>query len=667
MPVFFLSLSQKFNYIIPMKIKHLAFMALLPLLASACTQHPAETALEAVDFTKVTITDSFWNSRIQTNAEVTIPHALNKCEEEGRMDNFRRAAGLEEGQWRGHFGFDDSDLYKVLEGMAFTYNVNHDETLRQKMDELIGIIAAAQCEDGYLYTAYQLRARDYTELWCTYDNERYDRLQDSHEFYNMGHMYEAAVAHYIATGQENFLNIAIKSADHIYELFGPGKREAIPGHQEIEIGLLKLARVTGRDKYAELAKTFLDRRGTGIDNENPYFQNDEPVINQKYARGHAVRANYMYTAMTDVANLLNDPQYTAAVNTIWDDVVNTKIYITGGFGALYEGESYGPAYELTNISYCETCAAIAGVYWNQRMFLLHGESKYADILERVMYNALIAGISLDGTKFFYPNPMVADGVYSFNQGQKGRCEWFNCSCCPSNDVRFMSSISGYVYAASGNAIYQNLYMSNEADIALDGLNVKLVQNTNYPWDGTISTTVGLKRPAVFSMRMRIPSWTGQSPLPGSLYSYVDDTPSTITIKVNGAPVEWTVTDGYAEIVRKWKNGDVIEIEIPMEVREVTVDERVEADRDLVAIERGPLVYCFEEADNGKIIEPKGGDSREDARQAEILISRTAQFQPEYDRNLLGGVVKLTDGTLTAVPYCVWDNRGDGQMTVWLKK
>jgi len=649
-----------------MTYRIVALLVTVIVFAASCAKHPAETALEAVDFTKVEITDDFWNPRIRANAEVTIPHALAKCEDEGRMDNFRRAAGLEEGQWRGHFGFDDSDLYKVLEGMAYTYNINHDEGLRLKMDELIGIIAAAQCEDGYLYTAFQLKARDYTEVYCTYDKGRYDRLVESHEFYNMGHMYEAAVAHYLATGQDNFLNVAIKSADHIYDNFGPGKTEAIPGHQEIEIGLMKLARITGKSKYAELAKLFLDRRGKGNYNYNAYYQDDEPVTEQKYARGHAVRANYMYSAMTDVAILLGDNEYTAAIDTLWNDVLNTKIYVTGGLGARYAGESYGPAYELPNASYCETCAAIAGVYWNQRMFLLHGESKYADVLERILYNALIAGISLDGNHFFYPNPMVADGVCGFNKGNRGRSEWFYCSCCPSNDVRFMSSISGYVYSACGNAIYQNLYMSNKADISLDGINVRLSQTSGYPWDGRISTTLGLDVPAVFSMRMRIPSWSKGQPMPGKLYSYIDSTAAEVSITVNGKPVRWTEKDGYADIRRRWKDGDVINVEFEMPVREVVADNRVKADRGLVAIERGPLVYCFEEVDNGEIVKHSGGKNEDSANGAEILIRLKSEFKPVYDANLLGGVVKLTDGSLTAVPYCLWDNRGDGQMSVWLK-
>lgn len=645
----------------------IALISLAVILLPACLQSPSKGTLETVDFTKVEIVDNFWSPRVKTNSEVTIPHALKKCESEGRISNFKIAAGLETGRWRGSWGFDDSDVYKVLEGMSFTYNVNHDEALLKRMDEIIGLIAAAQCDDGYLYTALQLNARDYTDVYCSYTKERYDHLVESHEFYNMGHMYEAAVAHHIATGQDNFLNVAIKSADHIYENFGPGKTVAIPGHEEIEIGLLKLARVTRNSKYAELAKLFMDRRGTGIFNYNPYYQDDEPVVQQKYARGHAVRANYLYTAMTDAAILLDDPEYSAAVDTLWSNVVNRKIYVTGGLGARYAGESYGDDYELPNASYCETCAAIAGVYWNQRMFLLHGESKYVDVLERILYNALIAGISLDGTHFFYPNPMIADGVSSFNQGAPGRSEWFGCSCCPSNDVRFMSSISGYVYAVSENAIYENLYVTNNADIKVGNAEVRLNQETGYPWDGHVSTRIGLDRPARFAMRMRIPLWAQGKPLPGDLYSYIDPSSDGIVVTVNGQAVQYQIVDGYASVERKWRDGDVVGIELPMPVREVVANEKVEADRGFVAIERGPIVYCFEEADNGKILEPHPDGSRLGANAAEILIGKTGPFKPAFDPDLLGGVVTLSDGRLTAVPYCVWNNRGDGQMTVWLNR
>ena len=458
--------------------KVLTALFLLSLLLS-CGVEQKEDGLVAVDFTNVNITDSFWKQRMDVNAKVTIPHAIKKCYDEGRVDNFLCAAGRKEGKFIGRYGFNDSDVYKVLEGMAFTYSLDNDEALREQMDTLISYIAAAQQPDGYLYTPWTLRCRDYgDDVWCTYDKEPYDNLASSHEFYNMGHMYEAAAAHFIATGQKNFLDIATKSADHIYSIFGPGKREGIPGHEEIEIGLLKLYRVTSDPKYLELAKTFMDRRGHGILGGNPYLQDHMPVVDMTEAVGHAVRANYLYTAMTDYAALSGDPAYTAAVDSLWENVVGKKLYITGGLGARYDGEAYGAAYELPNVAYAETCAAIAGAFWNERMFLLHGEGKYIDVLERIIYNGLISGISLDGTKFFYPNVLTTDGSGAFNRGNFGRAPWFDCSCCPTNDVRFISSIPGYVYGVKGDDIYVNLYVGSDADIPVAGKTVRLTQKTD---------------------------------------------------------------------------------------------------------------------------------------------------------------------------------------------
>jgi len=649
-----------------MKTRFISLAVFLSLFLISCNK--SDNGIQPVDFIHVNITDNFWRPRIDTNVKVTIPFAIRKCENEGRLDNFRIAAGLKEGKWRGTYGFDDSDVYKVLEGMAFTYNVNHDSTLLKQMDEMISDIGHAQCDDGYLYTAYQLKAKDNGPVTCSYNEERYDNLNASHEFYNMGHMYEAAAAHFIATGQRNFLDIAIKSANHINDLFGPGKKEAIPGHQEIEIGLLKLAKVTGDTTYAVLAKTFLDRRGTGLNGGSGYSQNDELVINQKYARGHSVRANYMYTAITDVAILLQDTSYMKAIDTLWNDVFSNKMYITGGLGACYDGERYGDAYALPNASYCETCAAIAGVYWNERMFLLHGQSKYIDILERILYNGLISGISIDGTHFFYTNPMIADGVGKFNHGNLGRFEWFRCSCCPSNDVRFISSIPGYIYATSGNSIYENLYMTSDANIDLNGKSIKLSQKTDYPWDGKICTIIELQKPTEFDLNLRIPLWSQGKPVPTDLYSYIDNESESVTISVNGSSIPLNVNEnGYASINRKWNNGDVVEINLPMPVREVVANEKVKADSGLVAIERGPIVYCFEEIDNGQIVKATGSEEATSANNAEILITNTGKFSPVFDSNLFGGITKLTDGQLTAIPYCMWNNRGNGQMTIWMKR
>lgn len=638
-------------------MKHLPLLSIIAAAVACACSSGNETSprLDAVDFTQVTISDDFWRQRLDVNEKVTIPHAIRKCYDEGRVDNFIFAAGLKEGRFRGHFGFDDSDVYKVLEGMAYSYSVSKDEAMRQQMDTLIGYIAAAQQPDGYLYTPYTLKCRDYMNLWCTYDKERYDNLSQSHEFYNMGHMYEAAVAHYIATGQKNFLDIATKSADHIYSLFGPGKTEAMPGHEEIEIGLLRLYRVTDDFKYLELAKTFMDRRGHGLMDYNPYFQDQKPVEEQFEAMGHAVRANYLYTAMTDYADLAGDKAYETAVDSLWENVVGKKLYITGGLGANPAGEAYGANYELPNNGYAETCASIAGVYWNQRMFLLHGQAKYIDVLERILYNGLISGISLDGTKFFYPNMLSTENAGTgFNRGNNGRSEWFDCSCCPTNDVRLISSVPGYVYAVKGNDIYVNLYVEGNADINLGGKTVKLSQKTEYPWSGEIEITA--ETAGNYALMLRIPGWAQNKPVPSSLYTYADGLEAGWDVAVNGVSVNCAPVDGYCRIERKWKKGDKVSVSLDMKPRTVVADSRVKDLEGMIAVECGPIVYCAEAVDNeGSNIfrAPLRADSEFTTGTAEIAGVKV-------------GTV-CADGRINMVPYYAWNHRGVGDMTVWFRQ
>ena len=635
-----------------MKLRALILGAVVAVAASCGMNGGADSKLEAVDITKVTIGSDFWRQRLDVNEKVTIPHAIKKCYDEGRVDNFLCAAGRKEGRFQGVFGFNDSDLYKVLEGMAFSYNVSKDEAMRQQMDTLISYIAAAQQPDGYLYTPWTLRCRDYANVWCTYDKEPYDNLGSSHEFYNMGHMYEAAAAHYIATGQKNFLDIATRNADHIYGLFGPGKKEAIPGHEEIEIGLLKLARVTGDNRYMELAKAFMDRRGHDILGGNPYYQDHKPVTEQFEAVGHSVRANYLYTAMTDYAALSGDPAYTAAVDSLWENVVGKKLYLTGGLGARYDGEAYGENYELPNRSYAETCAAIAGVFWNQRMFLLHADAKYIDVLERMLYNGLISGISLDGTKFFYPNVLSTEGAGNFNRGNAGRSEWFDCSCCPTNDVRFISSLPGYVYAVKGNDIFVNLYMESDATIDLGGRKVALKQETGYPWSGDIKITTGTS--GSYALLVRIPGWAQNHPVPGTLYTYADGLEGGWDVQVNGQSINCAPVNGYCRIERKWKKGDVVTVSLDMKPRTVVADAKVEADLGKVAVECGPVVYCAESVDNPDMdifSEPLLLNSGFTTGTAEIAGTTVGTIQ--------------ADGRINFIPYYAWAHRGESDMTVWL--
>ena len=670
-------------------------IALVSALSAACTsQKDAPAVATPVDFTHVTITDNFWKPRIDVNADVTIPHSIKKCYEEGRVDNFLFASGAKQGRFQGIWGFNDSDVYKVLEGMAFTYSVRKDADLLAQMDTLISYIGAAQQSDGYLYTPWTLRVRDYADIYCTYNSEPYDNLVQSHEFYNMGHMYEAAVAHYTATGQRNFLDIAIKSADHIYDVFGPGKREAVPGHEEIEIGLLKLYGATQDSRYLELAGLLLERRGHGILGGNPYYQDHLPVLEQREALGHSVRANYLYTAMARYAALTRDPAYIEAVDGLWDNVVGRKMYLTGGMGAIYDGESYGADYELPNVSYAETCAAIAGVFWAGNMFALHADASYIDVMERILYNGLISGISLDGTKFFYPNVLTTEDAGDFNRGNRSRAEWFDCSCCPTNDVRFISSLPGYVYAVRGREVYANLFVASDASFEVEGREVKISQSTDYPWSGKVGFTVS--DGGDFDLMLRIPLWAQGQPLPGGLYSYVDgggtcsgsasgssdgcgsDGDASCacsscgsgsgsgggsgsscgpgwTVYVCGEKVECTLERGYCRISRRWKAGDTVTLDLQMTPRIAAARDEVEADRGKLAVERGPIVYCAESVDNlGKDIyrEPISKDTAFSLAEEEIAGSRV---------NAL-----LTDGGLTLIPYYAWNHRGEGAMTVWLQ-
>lgn len=637
-------------------MNHRAILAIFTaVVLISCAGKETSDKLEAVDFTKVRITDSFWRHRLDVNEKVTIPHAIKKCIDEGRVDNFIFAGGLKEGRFRGHFGFDDSDVYKVLEGMAYSYSVSGDKSLKQQMDALISYIAAAQQPDGYLYTPYTLKCRDYMNLWCTYDKERYDNLSSSHEFYNMGHLYEAAVAHYIATGQKNFLDIATKSADHIYGLFGPGKTEAMPGHEEIETGLLKLYRVTSEPRYLELAKTFMERRGHGLMNNDPYFQDQKPVVEQTEAVGHAVRANYLFTAMADYAALTGNNAYAAAVDNLWENVVGKKLYITGGMGSWPAREAYGENFSLPNNGYAETCAAIAGVYWNQRMFLLHGEAKYIDVLERILYNGLISGISLDGTRFFYPNVLSTKDVgEGYNSGHTGRSEWFDCSCCPTNDVRFISSVPGYFYAVKNRDIYVNLYVAGEAEIDLGGKNVRLVQETEYPWDGRIDITT--ETSGEYALMIRIPGWARNRPVPGTLYTYADGQNAGWDVAVNGLSVNCAPVNGYCRVARKWKKGDKVTVSLEMKPRTVIADSRVTDLEGQIAVECGPVVYCAEAIDNDGInifTEPLDASASFSTGMTEIAGVEV-------------GTVKA-DGRINLIPYFAWNHRGNVDMTVWFSR
>jgi len=618
-----------------------------------------------VSFTDITLTDDFYSSRIETNRTVTIPYGFEKCEKEGRIRNFARAGGLLEGEYEGKMPFDDSDIYKIIEGASYSLTVHPDPELEKYIDDIIEKIAAAQEEDGYLCTWKTINP-DTTPAWWVKPGPRWHNLGASHELYNSGHMYEAAVAHYRATGKTNFLNVALKNADLITETFGPGEKLAVPGHQIIETGLVKLYHVTKNKKYLDMAKFFLDERGNSQGHElyGSYSQDHKPVIEQTEAVGHAVRAVYMYAGMTDIAGIMKDSSYMRAVDKIWENVVAKKIYITGGIGARHEGESFGDNYELPNLtSYNETCAAIGSIYWNHRMFLLHGDAKYIDVLERTLYNGMISGVSLEGNSFFYPNCLESDGKFKFNQGSLTRQPWFDCSCCPTNVIRFIPSVPNYIYAYRGDSLYINLFIASKANVEMKNIKLDVSEETEYPWEGKVKIIVNPEKDKTFTINIRIPGWALEKVISSDLYRYLKTNEEDVTLKVNEEPVDIDTNKGFAVVTRKWSKGDIIELNLPMPVRRVLANEKVKDDRNKVALVRGPIVYCAEWVDN-------------DTKVFQLMIPDNAELKTEYRRDLLNGLVVIKcealnksgeKKDLTAIPYYAWSHRGTGEMAVWLSK
>lgn len=619
--------------------------------------------IDPVPFTSVKVTDDFWGQRLKASREVTIPLAFSKCEESGRYDNFVKAAHPSDTIKVGGFSFDDTDVYKTIEGASYLLQTYPDKRLENYIDSVLVIVAAAQEPDGYLYTARTMNPA-HPHDWA--GSKRWEAVENlSHEFYNLGHMVEGAIAHYQATGKRNFLDIAIRYADCICREIGddPGQVARVPGHQIAEMALAKLYLVTGDKKYLDQAKYFLDKRGH-TSRKDKYSQAHMPVTDQDEAVGHAVRAAYMYAGMADVAALTGDSAYINAIDRIWDNIVGKKYYITGGIGATSNGEAFGANYELPNMSaYCETCAAIGNVYVNHRLFLLHGESKYYDVLERTLYNGLISGVALDGGSFFYPNPLES-------MGQHQRQPWFGCACCPSNIARFIPSLPGYVYAVKGDDVYVNLFMSNDATLEVGGKKVVLSQQTAYPWNGNVAVTIDQNKAGLFDLKLRIPGWVKNRPVPSDLYSYTDGKRPGYSVTVNGRPADGSLTpDGYYTISRKWKKGDRVELHLDMEPRTVKAHPKVEADRGRVAVERGPIVYCAEWPDN-------------DFDVLSILMNKKPQFTLTEKPEMLEGIVTLTtdgqtlaydengrlvakDVNLTLIPYYAWCHRGSGNMAIWL--
>jgi DUF1680 family protein len=613
-----------------------AVLAALALASPAVAAAPA--ALTAVPFQDVHIHDAFWGPRLRTIRVATVEANLAQCERTGRIRNFAVAAGLQAGKHEGAL-YNDSDVYKMVEGIAYTLAERRDADLERRTDRIIDLIAAAQRPDGYLNTYYTL----------VEPQNRWKNIQHGHELYCAGHLIEAAVAYQHATGKRKLLDVARRLADHIASVFGPGKRIDTCGHEELELALVKLYRTTGERRYLDQARFFLDVRGRANLRRlfGEYAQDHKPIRQQTEVTGHAVRAMYLYCGMADVGALTGDEGLLKAIDSIWHDVVERKMYLTGGIGPSARNEGFTTPYDLPNdTAYAETCAAIGMALWNHRMFLLSGDGKYADLLEREVYNGLLSGVSLAGDRFFYVNPLGSIGNHH-------RVPWFDCSCCPTNIVRYLPAMGERAWARRGNGIWTVLYMGNTTSVALDCGTVRLREETKYPWDGDVDITVEPQQSVAFDLHLRIPGWCKQAP----------------ALSVNGQDVANPHVDrGYVTLRRTWKSGDVVRLHLPMPVGRVHADPRVKADVGRVALQRGPVVYCLEGVDNA-------------GRVRNLVLPRDARLISHFDRDLLGGVTVVTGValaasrgaggvetrpvTITAIPYCAWDNRAAGPMVVWI--
>ncbi|MGN0853269.1 MAG: beta-L-arabinofuranosidase domain-containing protein [Kiritimatiellia bacterium] len=644
----------------------------LALLAGVCWA--GDYPFRPAEMTNVVVTAGFWLPRFETNRLVTVWTDFRRSEETGRIANFIAAGARDWGAFKG-IPFDDSDVFKIIEGAAYTLSTHPDPKLEAYLDDLIAHIARAQEPDGYLYTARTLGftagRKDGRTDFGMMGPTRWSRCSSSHELYNVGHMYEAAVAHYQATGKRTLLDVAVRSADLVDRVFGPGPTQlaSVPGHEEIELALCKLYRVTGEARYLKLARHFLDRRGAGAGardagNEmamaGAYSQNHLPVVRQREAVGHAVRAGYLYCGMADVAALTGDGAYAAAISAIWENVVGKKLHLNGGIGARPQGEAFGANYELPNDgAYLETCAAIANALWNQRMFLLQGDAKYVDVLERVLYNGFLSGVSLGGDEFFYPNPQASKGGY-------GRSRWFGCSCCPVNVVRFIPQIAQFAYATRGDAAYVNLFVATAARLNLAGGDVEIVQTTDYPWAGAVRLAVapsgGARR---FALHVRIPGWCVGRPVPSDLYAQTE--PGRLedfALRVNGESVAVRPAKGYCVIDRVWRPGDTVDVTMNMPVRRIRAHAAVAADRGRLAVECGPVLYCAEGADNAGRVRDKIVSA--DAPFARTTVDVLGNVYPAFTvpaRTAVCGIraVATVPCTLKLIPYFAWCHRGAGEL------
>jgi uncharacterized protein len=635
-------------------------------VAALAAQPVVESTIQAVPLSSVTLREGFWQTRLATNRDITIPDIFKQNDATGRVANFERAAHRAPGPYEGR-RFNDTDVYKAIEAASYTLVATPSPTLDRELDRLIALIAAAQEPDGYLYPA---RTIDPQNPAPGAGPRRWVHLNGSHELYNAGHLYEAAVAHYQATGKRSLLDVAIKNANLVRSVFGPNGRLAVPGHEEIELALMRLATVTGDKRYAELSRFFLDQRGKrhvtepypdgpfAMYNGREYKQDHLPVVEQDRAIGHAVRATYLYAGMADVASWFKAPRYPDALERLFTDVVSKRLYLTGGIGARSGTESFGDDYELPNATaYTETCAAIGLEQWASRMFRLTGEAKYLDLAELVLYNGALSGVSATGDRFFYQNPLASNGKVE-------RSAYFEVACCPANLARTLASLPGLLYATSDATVYLNLFASSDARIALAGTRVALTQRTNFPWDGDVELRVEPEKTATFTVAIRMPGWSLGRPVASDLYRFHQPDVPAPTAIVNGEAVRIRVDRGFARITRAWQKGDVVHIYFPMPVQRVLAHPAVADDRDRAAFQRGPLIFALEGIDNGPDLD-------------RLRVPLDADVQASFKPNLLGGLMVLTgtglagDGAqprpFTAVPYFAWANRGAAEMLVWIKQ
>ena len=659
------------------------------LLFFACTSEQAEESaqlqpekeqgIQPIPFNQVSLEDAFWQPRLQTQRQTLVPFALEKTQP--AVENLRKTAQFLKGdssEMPFPHRYISSDLYKVMEGAAYLLQHERDPALEQKMDEIIDIITGAQQEDGYLYVAHITGVSKDHDHWggAGMGDKPYSWVLHSHELYNMGHMYEAAIAYYRATGKDQWLNVAEKNALHLNRVFFEGDPNyndgkpvmQAPGHQELELALTKLYRVTDNPLYLDMAQKFLDIRGktfvpAGEGVMAPtYAQQHLPVTEQQEAVGHAVRAAYQYSAMAEVEAIKGETDYREALDSIWHNIVDTKMHITGGLGAVKGIEGFGPEYVLPNKeAYNETCAAVGNVFFNYRMFLLSGDARYLDVAEVALFNNALAGTNLEGNRFFYVNPLEADGVTEFNHGQAGRSPWFNTACCPSNLARLMPQVSGMMYAIEDQNIYLTLYAGSSTRLTLPNSEVDIQQETAYPFDGKIKIRLNPEKPQDLRLRLRIPTWAqGEQFVPGELYHFADESDESWQVEVNGKKVEAEVESGFAVIDRTWQSGDEVSLELPMPIRYSRAVEAVENNRGQVAITRGPLVYCAEGVDNPLPLQEYQLTANPEASELS---------EEKISKGILKSVVRVEVPTaegqqLQLIPYYAWNNRGEAAMRVW---